>query len=164
MTLDNLNDLYTEQLRDLYNAEKQLSEALPKMAQHASHSELKQALESHLEETREQAERIEQIFKNLNESPQGEKCEAMEGLIEEGEEILETDADEDVRDAGIIAAAQRVEHYEIAGYGTVATYAEMLDRSDDHKFLTRTLSEEKEADKKLNRIAKEIVNPEAVAA
>lgn len=164
MTLDNLRDLYIEQLRDLYNAEKQLSEALPEMAESASHSELRQTFESHLEETREHAKRIERIFKDLGESPQGEKCEAMEGLIKEGEEILEKDADDDVRDAGLIAAAQRVEHYEIAGYGTVATYAELLDRQEDHDILGRTLAEEKEADKKLNRIAKEIVNPKAVAA
>lgn len=164
MTLNNLRDLYVEQLRDLYNAEQQLTEALPKMAKAASHSELRQAFESHLKETREQAQRIEKIFQDLGESPSGEKCEAMEGLIEEGSAMIEKDADEDVRDAGLIAAAQRVEHYEIAGYGTVATYAELLDRSEDHKVLTRTLEEEKEADKKLNRIAKEIVNPEAVAA
>lgn len=164
MTLDNLKDLYVEQLRDLYNAEQQLTEALPQMVEAASHSELRQAFESHLKETREHVQRIESIFNDLGESPSGEKCEAMEGLIEEGEELLEKDADDDVLDAGLIAAAQKVEHYEISGYGTVATYAELLDRDNDHEILTRTLSEEKEADKKLNRIAKEIVNPEAVTA
>ncbi len=164
MTLDNLRDLYVEQLRDLYNAEQQLTEALPQLVEAASHSELRQAFESHLEETREHVQRIETIFNDLGESPEGEKCEAMEGLIEEGEELLEKDADDDVLDAGLIAAAQKVEHYEISGYGTVATYAELLDRDNDHEILTRTLSEEKEADKKLNRIAKEIVNPEAVTA
>lgn len=164
MTLDNLKDLYVEQLRDLYNAEQQLTEALPQMVEAASHSELRQAFESHLEETREHVQRIESIFNDLGESPSGEKCEAMEGLIEEGEGLLEKDADNDVLDAGLIAAAQKVEHYEISGYGTVATYAELLDRDNDHEILTRTLSEEKDADKKLNRIAKEIVNPEAVTA
>lgn len=164
MTLDNLKDLYVEQLRDLYNAEQQLTEALPQMVEAASHSELRQAFESHLEETREHVQRIESIFNDLGESPSGEKCEAMEGLIEEGEELLQKDADDDVLDAGLIAAAQKVEHYEISGYGTVATYAELLDRDNDHKILTRTLSEEKEADKKLNRIAKDIVNPKTVTA
>lgn len=164
MTLDSLRDLYVEQLRDLYNAENQLVEALPEMADNATHAELRQALESHLEETREHVERLEEVFDNLDEDPTGEMCEAMEGLIEEGNELLEKDADDDVLDAGIIAAAQRVEHYEIAAYGTVVTYAEMLGRNDDQELLAETLNEEKQADEKLNRIAKQIVNPAAATA
>ena len=164
MTLDDLKDLYIEQLRDLYNAENQLVEALPKKVEASSHGELRQAFESHLDETREHVSRLEEIFSNLGEDPSGEKCEAMEGLIEEAEELLEKDADVDVLDAGLIAAAQRVEHYEIAGYGTVRTYAERLNRQDDADLLNRTLQEEEAADKKLTGIAENVVNPEAAHA
>ncbi len=164
MKLETLKDLYLEQLRDVYNAEKQLVEALPEMVEKASHSELKEAFESHLEETRTHVERLEGIFASLAESAQGEKCEAMEGLIEEAQELLEKEAEADVLDAGLISSAQRVEHYEIAAYGTLATYAETLGRSEDHDILGETLSEEKEADQKLTRIAKNIVNPEAAVA
>lgn len=164
MTLESLKDLYVEQLRDLYSAEKQLIDALPNVRDNASHDELREAFESHLEETREHARRLEQIFEGLDENPQGETCEAMQGLVKEADEILSKDADDDVLDAGIIAGAQRVEHYEISGYGTVATYAEMLGRNDDYQLLSKTLNEEKEADEKLNRIAKNVVNPEAAHA
>ena len=164
MTLETLNDLYVEQLRDLFSAENQLLDALEEMADNATHSELKEAFEEHLSETETHVQRLEKIFARLGEDPEGEDCEAMEGLIEEAEELLEKDADDDVLDAGMIAAAQRVEHYEIAAYGTVATYAEMLGENADVELLRETLSEEKEADGKLNKIAKQIVNPDAVAA
>lgn len=164
MTLNDLKDLYIEQLRDLYNAENQLIEALPQMAEAASHSELQQAFESHLEETRQHVSRLEQIFDSLGEDPTGEKCEAMEGLIEEAQELLQKDADPDVIDAGLIASAQRVEHYEIAGYGTVRTYAETLDRSEEGDLLYETLQEEEDADEELTQIAESVVNPEAVHA
>ena len=162
MKLNTLRDLYVEQLRDLYSAETQLADALPKMAEKASHPKLRQAIESHLEETRGQIERLERIFKSLDEKPGGETCQAMKGLIKEGQEMLKKRGDDDVRDAGIIAAAQRVEHYEISGYGTVATYAEMLGRTEDHDLLGQTLSEEKSADQKLNRLAKQVVNVDAM--
>ena len=164
MTLDDLKDLYIEQLRDLYNAENQLVEALSKEIEASSHGELRQAFEAHLEETREHVSRLEEIFGNLGEDPSGEKCEAMEGLIKEAKELLEKDADVDVLDAGLIAAAQRVEHYEIAGYGTVRTYAERLNRQDDADLLSRTLQEEEAADEKLTQIAENVVNPEAAHA
>lgn len=162
MKLNTLKDLYIEQLRDLYSAETQLVEALPKMVEKATHSELKQALRDHLEETRGQVQRLEQIFRSLDEKPGGETCQAMKGLIKEGEEMIKKRGDDDVRDAGIIAAAQRVEHYEISGYGTVATYAEMLNRREDHQLLKQTLDEEQSADGLLNRIAKQVVNVEAM--
>ena len=164
MTLDDLKDLYIEQLRDLYNAENQLVEALSKQVEASSHGELQKAFEAHLDETREHISRLEKVFDNLGEDPSGEKCEAMEGLIEEAEELLEKDADTDVLDAGLIAAAQRIEHYEIAGYGTVRTYAQRLDRQDDADILNRTLQEEEATDKKLTEIAENVVNPEAAHA
>lgn len=164
MTLETLNDLYIEQLRDLYDAENQLLDALSEMSENATHTELQQAFESHRKETETHVQRLEKIFARLGEDPEGESCEAMEGLIAEAEDLLEKDADDDVLDAGMIAAAQRVEHYEIAAYGTLATYAEMLGEKADKELLSETLSEEKEADGKLNKIAKQIVNPDAVAA
>lgn len=163
MTVESLKDLYIEQLRDLYNAESQLADALPNMVDMASSDELVQAFEDHLEETREQKKRLERIFRNLGEDPTGEKCEAMEGLIHEAKEIARESRDADALDAALIAQAQRIEHYEIAGYGTVRTYARQLDRDDDINVLKETLDEEKTADKKLTKIAEQIVNPKAVA-
>jgi ferritin-like metal-binding protein YciE len=163
MTVESLKDLYIEQLRDLYNAENQLADALPSMVNMASSDELVQAFEDHLEETQEQQERLERIFRNLGEDPTGEKCEAMEGLIREAKEIAQESRDADALDAALIAQAQRIEHYEIAGYGTVRTYAHQLDRSDDVNVLKETLGEEKAADQKLTKIAEQIVNPKAVA-
>lgn len=153
MNLSSLHSLFVSELRDLYSAETQLLEALPKMAQAASSTELRNAFNEHLEETRGQISRLETIFSSLGESPQGERCEAMAGLIEEGEEIIEAQGDADVKDAALIAAAQRVEHYEIAGYGTVRTFADMLDLEDAQDLLQETLDEEGAADKKLNKIA-----------
>ncbi len=164
MTLENLKDLYVEQLRDLHSAEVQLINALPKMAEQATHGELKNAFNEHLEQTRTHRERLEQAFKGLGEKPGGEKCKAMEGLIKEAKEIMKKDAEPAVKDAALIASAQRVEHYEIAGYGTVATYAERLGRTDQKDLLGQTLSEEEATDEKHTQIAEEVVNPEAPAA
>lgn len=164
LNLDSFDDLYVAQLQDLYSAEDQLVDALPKMADAASHLELKRAFQDHLEVTRQQKDRLRQILESLGEDPGDETCEAMKGLLKEGDEIVKADADDDIRDAGLIAAAQRVEHYEIAGYGTVRTFADRLGRDDDARLLDQTLSEEKEADGLLNRIAESVVNPDAATA
>src|SRR5207248_3480954 len=157
MKLDSLQKLYIEELRDLYNAENQLVKALPKMAKGASHQELRQAFEDHLEQTKEHVERLEEIFKRLEEKPTGKTCKAMKGLIEEGSEILEEDGDESVLDAALIGAAQRVEHYEIAGYGTARTFASMLGEEDAMELLQETLDEEAATDKKLTALAESLV-------
>jgi ferritin-like metal-binding protein YciE len=162
MKLESLKDLYIQELRDLYNAEKQLIKALPKMAKAATNRKLAQAFEDHLEETRGQVERLDAIFRGLKVSPGGNTCEAMEGLVAEAQELLDVDADPDVLDAGLIGAAQRVEHYEIAGYGTVRTYAQMLGREGDVTLLQDTLDEEGAADKKLTKIAEKSVNERAI--
>lgn len=164
MKLDSLHKLYVEQLKDIYSAENQLVEALPKMAKAATSSDLQQAFRDHLEETKGHVKRIEQIFENLEYSPNGPKCKAMEGLIEEGEELLkEDDIEPDVLDAALIAAAQRVEHYEIAAYGTVHTYAEQLGYDDATELLQETLDEEYDADDKLSELAVNSINIEAMA-
>jgi ferritin-like metal-binding protein YciE len=163
MNLGSLKDLYVEELKDLYNAEKQLVKALPKVAKAASNEQLAQAFEDHLEETKGHVERLEAVFRGLKTAPTGNKCEAMEGLITEAQELLDSDADPDVLDAGLIAAAQRVEHYEIAGYGTVRTYAKLLGREGDVTLLQDTLDEEGRADKKLNKIAEKVVNERALS-
>ena len=159
--LKSLKDLFEHEIKDLYSAETQLSEALPKMAEKASDSKLKKAFESHLEETKKQKERIEKIGEICNISVKGEKCEAMAGLVKEGEEMMKMDAESDVKDAGLIAAAQRVEHYEMAGYGTAHHYAKRLGLDDVAKLLEETLNEEKAADEKLNKIAIDSVNEKA---
>lgn len=153
---ETLHDLYVEQLRDLYDAENQLTKALPKMAQGAGSEEVREAFEEHLEQTRGHAQRLEQIFEKLGENPKGEKCKGMEGLIREGSELLDEDMAESVKDAAIIAAAQRVEHYEIAGYGTVRSFANLLGEANAAQLLEQTLEEEKETDQKLTQIASEI--------
>ena len=163
MKLDNLRKLYISELRDLYSAENQLLKALPKMAKGASSDELKQAFEDHLQETEGHVERLDEIFEELDESPKGKTCHAMKGLVEEGSEILEEEGEESVLDAGIIAAAQKVEHYEIASYGTVRTFAELLGEKEAAKLLQQTLDEEGAADEKLNELADGIVNPEALS-
>jgi ferritin-like metal-binding protein YciE len=163
-TLNSFDDLYVQQLRDLYSAEEQLIEALPMMADAAAHPELKRAFQDHLQQTRRQKDRLDQIFRTLDQDPGGHTCEAMKGLIKEGNAILKADGDAAVRDAGLIAAAQRVEHYEIAGYGTVRTFAERLGRTQDRDLLQQTLDEEGEADELLNEIAMQVVNPDAVNA
>lgn len=156
MEIDSLRELYVEQLRDLYDAENQLIKALPKMAKEASSDELREAIEEHLEQTRDQAERLEQIFEQLGEKAKGKKCKGMQGLLEEGKETLEEDMEEDTKDAAIIAAAQRVEHYEISGYGTARTYANLLGENEAAGLLEETLNEEKETDQKLRQLAEEI--------
>ncbi len=163
MSLDSMQDLLVDQLRDLYSAENQLIKALPKMAKAASSPALKKAFESHLEETRTHAERLAEIFKTFEERPTGKKCKAMEGLIEEGSEIIGEDGAEAVLDAGMIGAAQKVEHYEIAAYGTAITHAELLGLARVAKILKQTLAEEEAADKKLTQIAESEVNEEALA-
>lgn len=163
MKLESLKDLYLEQLKDLYSAETQLVDALPKMAERASSPDLKQAFQSHLRETQEQVRRLEQIFKDIGETPKGHTCEGMKGLIREGEEMIKMKGDAKVIDAGLIAAAQRVEHYEIAGYGTVRTYAEMLGKQEHASLLERTLQEEEMTDEKLTQLAESHVNEEAMS-
>jgi ferritin-like metal-binding protein YciE len=151
--LDSLSALYVEQLQDLYSAEQQITKALPKMAKHASSEKLSQAFEEHLAMTQEQITRLDQIFEELGEKPGGHTCKAMEGLVKEGEELMQQKADPDVMDAALIAAAQKVEHYEIAGYGTVATWAEMLDQGQAATLLRTTLEEEGQTDKRLTKLA-----------
>lgn len=154
MKIESLRDLYVEQLQDLYNAEQQLIKALPKMAKAASSEDLKAAFEEHLEKTRGHAQRIETICELMREKANGKKCRAMEGLVKEGGEVLEEDMAEDIKDAALIAAAQRVEHYEIAGYGCVRAYATKLGDDAAASLLSQTLAEEKEADETLTDIAK----------
>ncbi len=161
MKLESLHDLYVDELKDLYSAENQLLTALPKMAKAASAPELEAAFTGHLEETRGQVERLERIFTKLGTSPKGKKCKAMEGLIEEGKEVMEEDAEPAVMDAALIAAGQRVEHYEMAGYGCVRTFARLLGYEDDAILLQETLDEEGAADKKLTDLAETVINVEA---
>lgn len=163
MKLETLQNLFVEQLRDLYDGEQQITKALPKMIEKANHRDLKDALQEHLDVTREQIRRLEQIFGILNEKATGETCKGMKGVIAEGEDLISDAKDKSVLDAGMIASAQRVEHYEIAGYGTVRTYAKLLGRDDIANMLAQTLDEEKEADRTLTGIA-ESVNIEAKAA
>jgi ferritin-like metal-binding protein YciE len=162
MKLDTLQKLYTSELRDLYNAETQLLKALPKMAKAASSEELRDAFKKHLEQTKGHVERLDEVFEELGESPKGKTCRAMKGLIEEGSELLEEDGDESVLDAGIIVAAQKVEHYEIAGYGSARTFAHLLGQNKAAELLQTTLDEEAETNEVLNRLAETIVNPEAL--
>ena len=161
--LKDLQDLYVEQLRDLYSAETQLLGALPQMAAAATAPELKQGFQDHLEETRVQVQRLETIFQDLGEKPGGHTCKAMEGLVAEGSDMIREKANPAVKDAGLIAAAQRVEHYEIAGYGTVATYARVLGHQQHLELLRLTENEEKATDHKLTGFAQDI-NLEAAQA
>ena len=162
MKLDTLQKLYVEELRDLYNAENQLLKALPKMAKAASSEELKNAFEKHLKQTETHVERLEDIFQALDQNPKGKTCYGMKGLVEEGSEILKEEGDPSVLDAGIIVAAQKVEHYEIAGYGSVRTFAGLLGQKKAAELLQTTLDEESEANELLNGSAEGIVNPEAL--
>jgi ferritin-like metal-binding protein YciE len=159
--MESMQDLYLHELKDMYSAEKQILQALPKMASKANHNELRKAFEEHQATTEEQVRRLETIFDELGKKPGGKKCKGMEGLIEEGEELLEEDADPDVRDAALIGAAQRVEHYEIAGYGTARTYARQLGFDRQAELLQRTLEEEGETDERLTRLAEGRINREA---
>ena len=160
MANEGLRDLYIDELKDLYNAENQLVKALPKMAKAASSDELKQGFEEHLEQTRGHVQRLEKIFKSLDESPKGKKCAGMEGLVKEGSEVMEEDFEGPLMDAALIGAAQRVEHYEIAAYGMASEFAKILGESEHVTLLEETLQEEKETDEKLTELAKEI-NPQA---
>jgi len=159
--MSTLEDLYTDLLKDLYSAEKQLVKALPKMAKNAQSPDLQKAFQEHLRQTEGHVERIERIFSNLDGSPRGKKCVGMEGLIEEGHELLQEDVEPDVLDAGLIAAAQKVEHYEIASYGTARAWAERLGYDQASRLLQQTLEEESMANEKLTKIAESHVNMEA---
>ncbi len=161
MEIDTLRKLYVEELKDLYSAENQILKALPRMAKKASNPGLKAGFEEHLKQTQVHVERLEGIFEALGKSPKGKKCKGMEGLLEEGKEVMEEDMDDETRDAALIAAAQRVEHYEMAGYGTVRTYAQLLGEKEAAKVLQTTLNEEGDTDKKLTGLA-ESINVEAM--
>jgi ferritin-like metal-binding protein YciE len=163
MKLDSLEPLFVEELRDIYNAENQLIKALPKMAKAASSEELKSAFEEHLGQTRGHVERLEEIFEELGKPAKGKTCKAMKGLIEEGSEMMEEEGEDSVLDAGIIAAAQKVEHYEIASYGTVRAWAEQLGKDNAVDLLQQTLDEESEANEKLTELAESAINVEAKA-
>jgi ferritin-like metal-binding protein YciE len=163
MNVDNLQELFVEQLRDLYDGEQQITEALPKLIEKASNPQLKSALQEHLQITQQQIQRLDEIFDQLDEDADGESCKGMKGVIKEGDDLVSKADDPGVRDASIITSAQRVEHYEIAGYGTVKTYARQLNRPEFARILEQILNEEKEADQKLTQIA-ESVNIEAKAA
>ena len=163
-TFETLHDLYLNELRDLYSAETQLLDALPKMAEAAGSSQLKEAFTGHLKQTEGHVRRLEEIFEALGEEPSGEICKAMQGLIAEGEDYVKASGERDVRDAGLIGAAQRVEHYEMAGYGTTRALAERLGESEAAEKLQATLDEEGEADQKLTAIAEGEVNAEAATA
>ena len=161
MALDSLHALYVEQLKDLYSAEHQILQALPKMAEKAQHAELRKGFELHVRQTQDHVRRLEQIFSALGERPGGVTCEGMKGLLKEGEKTMKERADSDVLDAALIADAQRVEHYEIAGYGCVRTYARMLGLTDDVRQLQQTLDEEGATDEKLTQLAERVVNLDA---
>ncbi len=161
MKIKSLRDLFIHELRDLLSAEKQLTKALPKMAKAATNEELKESFETHLRQTEEQVERLEQIFEGLDVSSRGEKCAAMEGLILETQKIIKEEMPPEIRDAALIACAQRVEHYEIAAYGSARTFAEVLDADEAVDLLEETLEEEKETDVKLTELAEDVVNVEA---
>ncbi|HEV2844798.1 MAG TPA: ferritin-like domain-containing protein [Thermoanaerobaculia bacterium] len=162
MKLESLKDLYLEQLKDLYSAETQLVQALPDMAKAATSPDLKSAFNDHLRQTEDHVRRLERIFQDLQQDPKGHTCEGMKGLVKEGQEMMKMRGEASVLDAGLIAAAQRVEHYEIAGYGTVRTYAELLGKDDHVTLLERTLQEEEQADELLTELAESHVNEEAL--
>jgi ferritin-like metal-binding protein YciE len=164
MPSENLQDLYIDQLRDLHSAENQILKALPKMISKTTHPDLKSALQEHQKVTEKQVERLDTIFSELGERPSGHKCKGMEGLLEEGDEVLKDFKDGDVLDAAIIASAQRVEHYEMAGYGTVRSMANMLGFDRQADLLQETLNEEGEADHKLTALAERVVNIDALKA
>lgn len=161
---NSLKDLFVSQIEDLYDAENRLTKALPKMAEAAKSSQLKQAIQQHLTETQEHVSRLETIFRELNVEPKRETCQAMKGLIAEGEEMIDAKGDSEVKDAALIAAAQRVEHYEISGYGTARTFAQRLGLTKVANLLQQTLTEEVAADKKLTTIAESSVNVQAAGA
>ena len=158
MEINTLKDLYIHELKDLFSAEQQLVKALPKMAKAASNKELASGFQEHLQQTKGHAQRLEQILSSHNATTRGPKCKGMEGIVAEGAEMIEEEADEEVKDAGLIAAAQRVEHYEMAGYGTARTYATLLGDREGAKLLQTTLEEEKQTDQKLSGLADSAIN------
>ena len=158
MELTTLKDLYIHELKDLYSAEKQIIKALPKMVKAATNEKLAAGFSEHLEQTKEHAARLERILVSHDETTRGPKCKGMEGVVAEGAEMIEEEADEEVRDAGLIAAAQRVEHYEMAGYGCARSYAELLGDKEGSKLLQTTLDEEAATDQKLTKLAKSVIN------
>lgn len=164
MSLDSLDKLFLEELKDVYNAEKQILRALPKMAKAAESPDLQQAFTKHLKETEGHVQRLERIFKELGQATRGKKCKGMEGLLEEGKEVLEEEGEPAVIDAALISSAQRVEHYEMAAYGCLRTYAELLGHSEAEQLLQQTLDEEEAADKKLTELGESGINEAAVAA
>jgi ferritin-like metal-binding protein YciE len=162
MELQTLYDLYLHELRDLYSAEQQLIKALPKMSEAATNRQLSAGFNQHLQQTKQHARRLEQIFERLEESGRGPKCDGMEGLIAEGDKMVKENAEDEVCDVGLIAAAQRVEHYEIAGYGCARTYAKLLGDKTGARLLDTTLKEESQTDKKLTKLAKSAINLDAI--
>jgi len=163
MSAESLRDAFEEELKDVLSAEKQLLKALPKMAKAATHEDLKAGFEDHLEQTKTHVERLEKVFEMLDKTPRAKKCKAMEGLIEEGAELMEEDMEPDVLDAMLICAAQKVEHYEIATYGTLVTWARQLGMEEAASILHETLDEEKDTDMKLTELAETGINAEAEA-
>ncbi len=161
MEKDTLQELFVDEVRDLYSAEAQLLKAMPKMVKKAQHPELKKAIETHMRETQGQIDRLDQVFQILGEKAKGKKCLAMEGLLNEAKEHMSEDMDDDVMDAALIGMAQKIEHYEIAGYGTAAHLAEGLGLTEVHQLLSKTLDEEKSTDAKLNSLAKGTINQKA---
>lgn len=164
MKLNTLQDLLIEELQDIYDAENQILKALPKMAKAASAPQLQQAFEEHLQQTRTHVERLDQVFEQFGAKSKRKTCKAMQGLITEGDEMIKEKADPAVRDAGLISAAQRVEHYEMAAYGTVRTYARQLGQQQAARLLQQTLDEEGTTDKKLTQLAESMINLEAERA
>ena len=164
MSLDSLEQLFLEELKDIYNAEKQLTRALPRMAKAAESPQLQQAFTKHLRETEGQIQRLERIFKELGQAVRGKKCKGMEGLVEEGKEKMEEEGEAPVLDAALIAAAQKVEHYEIAAYGCLRTYAQLLGYDEAERLLQQTLEEEEATDKALTQLGESGINEAAVAA
>jgi ferritin-like metal-binding protein YciE len=164
MKLNSLHDLYINELKDIYHGEQQILKALPKMAENASSPELRNAFQEHLEQTRTHVSRLEQIFERLGEPAKGNKCKGIEGIIDEGENTMDKDAPPAVSDAALIGSAQRVEHYEMAVYGTIRTYAKRLGLEDQAQLLQQTLLEEEETDKKLTTLAESYINEEARSA
>jgi ferritin-like metal-binding protein YciE len=163
MSLDSLEKLFFEELKDIYHAEKQLTRALPRMAKAAESPELEQAFTIHLKETEGQIKRLEQVFKQVGQAVRGKRCKGMEGLVEEGKEIMEEEGEPLVLDAALIASAQKIEHYEIAAYGCLRTYAELLGYSEAAQLLEQNLQEEEATDKKLNTLAEGGINEAAAA-
>jgi ferritin-like metal-binding protein YciE len=162
--VNSLQELYLEELKDTYDAEKQIIKALPKMVKASSAPQLQKAFAEHLEQTKGHIQRLEQIFKGLGEEPKAKKCDGMKGILEEGEDVVSEDSEGAVRDAGLIAGAQRVEHYEMAAYGSLRTWAQQLGDEQAAQLLEKTLDEEKEADQKLSQIAESNVNTEAAGS